>query len=42
MGIIELFAHCNGGNLNIHIQAVKAISSAVEGKSGSIYNLVKS
>ena len=40
--IIELLAHCKGGNFNIHIWAWFAISSAKEGKSGSNYNLTKS
>ena len=36
-GIIELFAHCKGGNFNIHISGrCSAISSAKEGKSGPI------
>ena len=39
--IIELFALCKGGNFNIHIGRGSAISSAKQGKSGSIYNLVK-
>ena len=36
--INRLFALCKGGNFNIHIWA---ISSAKQGKSGSISNLVK-
>ena len=39
--IIELFAHCKGGNFNIHIGRGSTTSSAKQGKSGSIYNLVK-
>ena len=34
--IVRLLAYCKGGNFNIHIWANK------EGKSDSIYNLVKS
>ena len=40
--ITGLFAYCNCGNFNIHIWCGLAISSAKEGKSGLIYNLVKS
>ena len=39
--INRLFAYCKGGNfyfINVHCSA---ISSAYEGKSGSIYKLVK-
>ena len=40
--INRLFAYCKGGNFfNVHIWACLAISSAKQGKSGSIYNLVK-
>ena len=39
--IIDFFAHCKGGYFNIHIRRRSAISSAKQGKSGSIYNLVK-
>ena len=39
--INRLFACCKGGNFNIHIWEGSAISSAKEGKSGFIYNLVK-
>ena len=37
--INRLFTYCKGGNLNIYIWAT---SSATQGKSGSIYNLVNS
>ena len=37
-----LFAKCKGGNFNIISGRGFAISSAMEGKSGPIYNLVKS
>ena len=37
--IIELFAHCKGGNFNIHIWALFGYSFAVEGPSGSTYHL---
>ena len=42
-GINRLFAYCKGGNFNIHIWAWFGYlnSSAKQGKSGSIYNLVK-
>ena len=40
--INKLFAYCKGGNFNIHIWGGSAISFAKEGKSGFIYNLVKS
>ena len=39
--IIELLAFCKGGNFNNHFWAWFAISSAKQGKSGYIYNLVK-
>ena len=42
VGINRLFAYCKGGNFNIHTGHDSAISSAKEGKSGFIYNLVKS
>ena len=39
----RLFAYCKGGNFNIHIWASgSAILSAKQGKSGFIYNLIKS
>ena len=41
-GIIELFAHCKGGNLMFISGRGWAISTAKEGISGSTYNLVKS
>ena len=40
--IIRLFAYCKGGNLIFISGCGSAISSAQEGKSGFIYNLVKS
>ena len=40
--ITSLFAYCKGGNFNIHIWVRFGYSSAKEGKSGFIYNLVKS
>ena len=40
-GIIELLGHCKGGNLNIISGHGSAISSAKQGESGHIYNLVK-
>ena len=43
IGILELFAHCKGGNLIfISGRGSAIISSAKEGKSGPIYNLSKS
>ena len=39
--VYRLFAYSKGGNFNIHICACLALSSAKQGKSGSIYNLVK-
>ena len=39
--INRLFAYCKGGSFNIHSGRGSAISSAKQGKSGSIYNLVK-
>ena len=41
ISINRLFANCKGGNFNIHILAWFGYSSAKEGKSGFIYNLVK-
>ena len=41
-GINRLFAYYKGGNLNIHIWAWFGYFSAKEGKSGFIYNLLKS
>ena len=40
-GINILFDYYKGGNFNIHIWCGSAFSSAKDGKSGFIYNLVK-
>ena len=40
-GIMELFAYCNRGNVNIISGRGSAISSAKKWKSGSIYIWVK-
>ena len=39
--INRFLAYCKGGNFNIHIWHGSAISSSKQGKSGSIFNLVK-
>ena len=41
-GIIELLGHCKDDNFSILIWVGSAFSSAKEGKSGFICNLVKS
>ena len=40
--ITWFFAYCKGGNFNIHTCVWFSYSIALEGKSGFIYNLVKS
>ena len=41
ISVNRLFAYCKGGNFNIISGRGSTISSAKEGKSGFIYNLVK-